>query len=350
MPKKGGKSATPVDDEETIKKKMKRVKEITEKWLAAANIEPDNALVNKVYDSQGWPRNNGPEEPAMTNKLVFAGENREGSNPSDKVSSISVKQFGKAMKEMCPLHCNVKAMCFWRLAVEDEGLKGIVEFAAKPLKPDVWEGLVNLELIECNISAVGCELLAEKLRENPPMKSLVIDFNPIGDTGAKHLAEGLRRNTKVTTLKMAYCGITSAAGQDLAEGIIRGSKIKVLDLKGNRLGIHTTSAGQTLQGHALIPMFAALRNVVVETATNLETKAKIRDEEDRAKRAADAAAAGGAVAEEAAKRAGERGTGNGGGRQFDGDELDRLLRQTYQASDKEEGLAPGMWLAKSGLS
>ena len=66
------------------------------------------------------------------------------------------------MKEMCPLHCNVKALCFWRLAVHDEGVKGIVEFAAKPPKLDVWEGLVNLELIECNLSHLACDLLAER--------------------------------------------------------------------------------------------------------------------------------------------------------------------------------------------
>jgi hypothetical protein len=32
MPKKGGKSAAPVDDEETIKRKSKRIKEIMEHW------------------------------------------------------------------------------------------------------------------------------------------------------------------------------------------------------------------------------------------------------------------------------------------------------------------------------
>ena len=41
-----------MEDEEIVKKKMKRVKEITEKWLHEAHIEPDSALVNKIYDSQ----------------------------------------------------------------------------------------------------------------------------------------------------------------------------------------------------------------------------------------------------------------------------------------------------------
>ena len=299
MPKKGGKSAAPVDDEETIKRKTKRIKEIMESWLAEANIEPDTALVNKIYDSQGWPRNNGPDEPVMSNKLVFQGENREGSSGSDKISSVAVKQFGKAMKDMCPLHCNVKALCFWRLAVEDEGVKGIVEFAAKPPKPDVWEGLVNLELIECNLSHVACELLAERLRANIALRSLVLDFNPIGDAGVKHLAAGLRRNAKVSSLRLAYCGITSAAGPDIADGMIEGSKIKVLDLKGNRLGIHVPSSGHTVQGHALIPMFAALHNVVLETEDKLQAKALAKQREE-ARAAAAAVDEGGTAAEPAA--------------------------------------------------
>ena len=187
-PKKKG--AGPADDPEVIKLKMKRIKEITEKWLHEANIEPDYVLVNKIYDSQGWPRPNGPDGAEMTSKLVFAGENREGSSAYDKISSVAVKQFGKAMKEMCPLHCNVQSLAFWQLEVEDEGVKGLVEFMGKLPKPDVWEGLVNLELISCHLTAASCELLAEKLAHNCALRSLVLDFNPIGDEGIKHLAAG----------------------------------------------------------------------------------------------------------------------------------------------------------------
>ena len=51
MPKKGGKAA-PVDDPETIAKKKKRIKEITDRWLNEANYLPDKALVDKIYTSQ----------------------------------------------------------------------------------------------------------------------------------------------------------------------------------------------------------------------------------------------------------------------------------------------------------
>ena len=333
MPKKGAKGATPVDDEATIKRKMKAVKEVMEKWLSDGGLQADNAIVNKIYDSQGWMVNE------MSKKIVFAGENREGSSASDKVSSVAVKQFGKALKEMCPFYCNVKALCFWRLPIEDDGVKGIVEFAAKPPKPDVWEGLVNLELIECKLSSVSCDLLGEQLANNIALKSLILDFNPLGDEGVSLLAAGLRKNSKLATLKLAYCGITSASAQSLADGMIKGSKIKVLDLKGNRLGIHAASAGQSLQGHALIPMFAALENEVVETLESIQVKAKVREREERQRKMSDPDES---RTEPTSKPAGAP------ARVFDGDELDKLLRVTYSATDKIEGLAPGLWQATSG--
>ena len=51
MPKKGGKAA-PVDDPETIAKKKKRIKEITDRWLNEGGYLPDKALVDKIYASQ----------------------------------------------------------------------------------------------------------------------------------------------------------------------------------------------------------------------------------------------------------------------------------------------------------
>jgi Ran GTPase-activating protein (RanGAP) involved in mRNA processing and transport len=90
---------------------------------------------------------------------------------------------------------------------------------------------------------VSCQLLADELARNCALKSLVLDFNPIGDTGASILAQGLKRHSVLSTLKLAYCGITSAAAQPIADGLIQGSKIKILDLKGNRLGIHTAREG-----------------------------------------------------------------------------------------------------------
>ena len=366
MPKKGGKAA-PVDDPETIAKKKKRIKEITDRWLNEANILPDKALVDKIYASQvrhvwskcrlerhavldallccmqGW----NEDDPKATDQLVFAAQNREGTSGPDvsKIDSLAVKQFGKAMKEMCPLHCKVKAMAFWRQAVEDEGIKGIVEFASKPPKPDVWEGLVALELVECNISAVGCDLLGEKLKVNIPLKSLCLDHNPIGNTGLQHLAEALKNNSKVTTLSLAWCGISSEAAHHIADGLIQGSKIKRLDLKGNRLGIHTAHNGQSLHGFSLIPIFAALQNPVAATLADLQAKARMLEEQEPSQERPPVSPA--PAGEDAAASTPPPPPPPAPAY---ADELEALLKgpQGYRATDAIEGLPPGTWQATQG--
>lgn len=247
------------------------------------------------------------------------------------------------MKEMCPLHCKIKALAFWRQAVEDEGIKGIVEFAAKPPKADVWDGLVALELVECNISSVGCDLLGEKLKHNIPLKSLTLDHNPIANTGLQHLAEALQKNSKVTTLSLAWCGISSEAAHFIADGLIQGSKIRRLDLKGNRLGIHTAHNGQSLQGFSLIPIFAALQNQVAATLADLQAKAKLGEEQDSQRRAAAAASGSGPAGDESSAPPAPPAPAYA-------DELEALLKgpQGYRATDAVEGLPPGTWQATQG--
>ena len=48
-----------------------------------------------------------------------------------------------------------------------------------------WGGLMHLELVECGITAIGCDILSEKLAINIPLQGLVLDFNAIGDEGAE---------------------------------------------------------------------------------------------------------------------------------------------------------------------
>lgn len=52
-------------------------------------------------------------------------------------------------------------------------------------------------------------LHALSLQENIPLRSLVLDFNKIGDKGAGYLATGLQTNTNLWTLRLAYCGLTA---------------------------------------------------------------------------------------------------------------------------------------------
>ncbi|EKX47542.1 hypothetical protein GUITHDRAFT_106529 [Guillardia theta CCMP2712] len=276
MSGKGGK----VDDDGN-KLKMKRVKESVEKHLHDVQVTVDNALLNKLYDSQGWARPNGPEEAKETMKLVFAGEVKEdGKREVDNLNPLAIKQLGRSLKEVCPLHCRVKSICFWHSPVEDEGLKGLLEFGMKPPKPDVWEGLLHLELVDCGIGLQGCELLGESLKAHVPLRSLTLDFNHFGDAGVEHIASGLRNNTNVSTLSLAFCGLTSRSGQLIADGIIKGSKVKSLDLKGNKLGLYIDEEGNSLPGYSLIPIFAGMTNQELWAPTSVRQFSSDKQDED----------------------------------------------------------------------
>ena len=43
-----------------------------------------------------------------------------------------------------------------------------------------WPGFVHLELFDVKMSALGCQSLSRSLRENIPLRNLVIDHNAIG--------------------------------------------------------------------------------------------------------------------------------------------------------------------------
>jgi hypothetical protein len=42
-----------------------------------------------------------------------------------------VRALSRALKAMCPLHAAISSLCFWEVPVGDDGLKGLVDFAAK---------------------------------------------------------------------------------------------------------------------------------------------------------------------------------------------------------------------------
>lgn len=87
-----------------------------------------------------------------------------------------------------------------------------------------------IELMNCEITALGCEFLSKALfnlcgaspfSEKPPQLSVLkLDHNPgLGDQGIAVLADSLR-NDKLTMLSLAYCGITEVGAQELFEVLI----------------------------------------------------------------------------------------------------------------------------------
>lgn len=88
--------------------------------------------------------------------------------------------------------------------------------------------LVVLELMNCEITPLGCEFLAKALcnigtwgtLERPAQLSILkLDYNHIGDVGVKVLADSLR-NDKLTMVSLAYCNITEVGCEALFEVLI----------------------------------------------------------------------------------------------------------------------------------
>ena len=103
------------------------------------------------------------------------------------------------------------------------------------------EKCVLLELMNCEITPLGCEFLLSPLNPDPMMGSklevLKLDYNNgIGNAGIKILAENLCKNKSLLILSLAYCGITGAEGGRILMEIMiyQQSGLQLINLSGNQ--------------------------------------------------------------------------------------------------------------------
>ena len=95
-----------------------------------------------------------------------------------------------------------------------------------------------LELLDCQISPLGCEFLNQAFRHRVGgnLQMIKLDHNPIGSEGMNILAQGLGSNPEVILLSLTYCEIGPEGGDALFEVIIyQNSKLAELSLTGNPL-------------------------------------------------------------------------------------------------------------------
>ena len=166
---------------------------------------------------------------AESQKFLFQGE---------RPDTRGVKAFSLVLKELCPVFVPTKALCFWRSQLGDDGLSSVCEHLLSKKKSDKeppYGGVVNLELLDCRLGASACVPLAQSLLNNVPLKTLLLDHNPIGDQGVTLLAEGLRHNKELQLLSLQYCSIGPAGGIMLGDEIVRHSAVKRLHVRGNRI-------------------------------------------------------------------------------------------------------------------
>ena len=139
----------------------------------------------------------------------------------------------------------LQRLAFWSVAVKDEGCAAIASFLASN------RSLTSLDLTDVGISSLGCKALGEALEKNSTLQVLRLDHNAsLGVRGASILGECLTRNLGLSTLSLTYCLLDGPeAAEAIVSGIMRSPAIRVLELKGNRLGVD-----------GLLVLLKALRN------------------------------------------------------------------------------------------
>ena len=91
----------------------------------------------------------------------------------------------------------------WKGRVEDEGTRFVCQYLMT--NPNC----ITLELLDCQISPLGCEFLQKALtpRSGAELQILKLDHNPIGSEGMQLLAKALALNNNILLVSLGYCGI-----------------------------------------------------------------------------------------------------------------------------------------------
>ena len=98
-----------------------------------------------------------------------------------------------------------------------------------------------LELLDNNITALGCEFLGKALHPKmqaikPEIQILKLDHNNFGAEGVMALSEGLAVNPTLRLLSLTYCGITKEGAEAIFEILIYSkSALEEINLTGNLL-------------------------------------------------------------------------------------------------------------------
>ena len=139
--------------------------------------------------------------------------------------------------------------------IGDDGAMVIAEFIQSYLPtPDrnPW-GIETLELPMCRITPRGAAYLGNVLAQNETVKSLVLDFNPLGDAGAAALGDGVKWNASLSKISLQYCDIGPAGGEAVSKFLVRSSSVQELALRGNPLGpTGVTAIGRSLAKNAYL--------------------------------------------------------------------------------------------------
>eukprot|EP01028_Stygiella_incarcerata_P002072 TRINITY_DN1386_c0_g2_i1.p1 TRINITY_DN1386_c0_g2~~TRINITY_DN1386_c0_g2_i1.p1 ORF type:complete len:344 (-),score=117.02 TRINITY_DN1386_c0_g2_i1:176-1207(-) len=138
------------------------------------------------------------------------------------------------MLEVLSAYEPLRQLLFWRSHVGDDGVHVLSEF----MKQD--QRVQLLDLMDNGITDLGCLFIESFLgggsRVNSTLKSIVLDFNVIGNEGVFHLVRALRTGEAVVeSLSLRFCGIGAVGGAELGGLLSVYDKLLDIDLQGNEM-------------------------------------------------------------------------------------------------------------------
>lgn len=135
-----------------------------------------------------------------------------------------------ALRDVKYQHCT--SIRFWKAFCEDEGVRAICQYL------ELGKNVAFLELLDNNITPLGCEFLSKALhpKMTPTIQILKLDHNNFGSAGVNALAEGLAVNPVLRMLSLTYCNIDSDGADALFQIMIyTRSALEEVVLSGNLL-------------------------------------------------------------------------------------------------------------------
>lgn len=128
----------------------------------------------------------------------------------------------------------IRSLRLWKIQCGDEGIRSLCEYLT------VNNELTVLDLLDNNISSIGCRFLGDCFQNNIAtlqIKKLMLDHNLIGNEGLNLLVSGLRRSPFIIELSLSYCGLTEESANSIQQMIMfLKTNLEILNLQGNTLG------------------------------------------------------------------------------------------------------------------